>query len=133
MIGYLKDRLFGRPEVIVDFIIDDGLFFISIKNIGSTSAYRISISFDHPLEGVGGTKSVSDLALFSGIEFLPPGKEIRTFLDASASYFSRCQPTMVTVTVRYRNDRGKGYRQMIRHNLEIYREIGVARRSPWRR
>jgi hypothetical protein len=64
-------------------------------------------------------KAVGPVLRATGNEVVP---------DASASYHSRCQPAMVTAAVRYRNDRGKGYRRMIRHNLGIHREIGVVRR-----
>jgi hypothetical protein len=112
------------PEVIIDFIFEEGLFYISIKNIGARPAYKVSTKFDKTIVGVEGKKAISELPLFKCIEFLPPDKEIRTFLDTSSSYFSRNEPTKISVQIRFEDSRGKIYSNTINHNLEIYREIG---------
>jgi hypothetical protein len=124
VIKNLKDFFCFRPEVIIDFIFDDGLFYISIKNIGTKPAYKVTTHFDKPLVGVQGKKKVSELPLFQCIEFLPPQKEIKTFLDSSASYFSRNEPELISTQINYRDIRGKKYLNKICHNLEIYKEIG---------
>ena len=113
----------------MDFIFDEGLFHISIKNIGDRPAFKVSIRFDKKIVGVEGTKEISALPLFRNIEFLPPKKEIVIFLDTSASYFSRGQPTKISARISYRDFRGKKHETTIKHDLEIYREIGYA----WRR
>lgn len=113
-----------RPEVIIDFIFAEGLFYISIKNIGARPAYKVSTKFDKTIVGVEGKKTISELPLFKCIEFLPPEKEIRTFLDTSSSYFRRNEPTNISIQVRYEDSSGKRYLNTIKHNLEIYREIG---------
>lgn len=41
-----------RPDVIIDFHCDQGLLFISLKNIGGRSAYAVSTTFDKPLLGL---------------------------------------------------------------------------------
>lgn len=120
----LKSLICLRPEVIIDFIFDAGLLYISIKNIGGKSAYKVATRFDEPLVGVQGKKAISDLPLFRCIEFLPPQKEIKTFLDLSASYFSRNEPEMISTQISYRDNKGRKYLEKICHNLEIYKEIG---------
>ena len=117
------------PEVIIDFIFEDGLFYISIKNIGAIPAYKVSTKFDKTIIGVEGKKTISELPLFKCIEFLPPDKEIRTFLDTSPSYFSRNEPTNISIQIRYEDSRGKKYSNTIKHNLEIYREIGYIQQA----
>ncbi len=119
-------KVFHRPgpEVILDFVFEDGLFYISIKNIGARPAYKVSTQFDKTIVGVEGNKTISELPLFKCIEFLPPDKEIKTFLDTSSSYFSRNEPTVISTQIRYQDSRGKKYLNTIKHNLEIYREIG---------
>jgi hypothetical protein len=112
------------PYVIVDFVFDRGLLSISIKNIGSRPAFAVRVEFSQKLMGVEGTVEVSALPLFSALEFLPGGKEISTFLDSSASYFRRKQPAKVTTRISYQDARGGRLTNTIRHNLEIYREIG---------
>jgi len=116
-----------RPEVLVDFIFDDGLLFIAVKNVSDRPACRVSTSFDPPLYGVEG-KKIWEMALFRNIEFLAPRKEITTFFDTAASFFRREGPTMITVSLSYRDTAGRKYSATIRHDLAIYRDIGYVRR-----
>lgn len=124
LIACVKDILCRRPEVIVDFIFNDGLLYIAVKNIGVRPAYKVSTQFDQEIRGVAGEKNISDLALFKCIEFLPPQKEIRTFLDSSASYFERNEPVMISTRISYQDSRKRRYVNKIDHNLEIYKDIG---------
>jgi hypothetical protein len=126
-IRYLKVFHRSGPKVIVDFIFQDGLFYISVRNIGVEPAYKISTQFDKNIVGLEGKKTISELPLFKCIEFLPPGKEIKTFLDKSSSYFSRNEPTIISTRITYEDSRGKKFLKNIKHNLEIYREIGYIR------
>ena len=120
-----------RPNVIVDFVFDAGMLFISVKNIGERPALAVSVTFDQRLVGVGGTKEISTLPLFKNIEFLPPQREIRAFLDASASYFARQEPTKISARIAFGDPERRRYTQDVHHDLEIYREIGyVTRPAP---
>ena len=85
----------GRPEVIVEFLFERGVFHISVNNIGDRPALGVSIKFDQKILGLGGKKEVSALPLFLNIAFLGPGREIATLLDTSDSYFARKQPTNI--------------------------------------
>jgi hypothetical protein len=111
------------PAVIVDFVFDEGLFFISVRNIGAQPAYKVSTKFDHKILGLGGAREISALPLFRNIEFLAPGREIRAFLDSSESYFARKQPTKITTEVLYRDSDGEKHKVSILHDLDIYREL----------
>jgi hypothetical protein len=119
-----KPVLDPDPYVIVDFVFDRGLLSISIKNIGSRPAFGVRVEFSHKLMGVDGTLEVSALPLFNALDFLPGGKEISTFLDSSVSYFRSKQPQQITTRILYQDARGGKLTNTIRHNLEIYREIG---------
>lgn len=112
-----------RPEVIVDIEFKDGLFFVVIKNIGNRSALRIMPRIDKKVVGLEGRKQVNRMNIFKGIEFIPPGKEIRFLLDSAPSYFARKQPTRFSIVVSYLDSSGKRYQEEIRHNLEIYRDM----------
>ena len=118
-----------RPDVIVDFIFDDGFFFISIENIGDKPAIKVSVKFDQRLMGLGGTQEVSTLPLFRNIEFMAPHKSIRTLLDSSAAYFQRREPTRIIAKITYRDTDNHRYQATIHHDLEIYQEIGYIHRS----
>lgn len=122
-----KVQLF-EPEVIVDFVFEDGLFFISIRNISDKPTFNVSIKFDKKILGVEGSKEISELPLFKNIEFLPPKKEIVTFLDTSASYFKRGEPTKISTRISYQDFKGTKYTTTINHDLDIYKEIGYIKR-----
>ncbi len=117
-----------RPDVIVDFIFEDGLFFIAVENIGDRPALRVSIRFDPPITGLEGRLDLATLPLFRNIEFLAPHKTIRIFLDTSASYFRRGAPTQIRVSIAYQDSNRKRYRATIQHDLAIYQDIGYVRR-----
>lgn len=118
-----------RPEVIVEFLFEDGLLFISVKNIGARPAANVTVKFNKPLIGLNGAKDISALALFRNIEFLGPGREIVSFLDSSSSYFKRKQPTRISASITYRDLEKRSYEMKIKHDLEIYRDLPFVPRT----
>jgi len=117
----------SEPDVIVDFVFDDGLLFIVISNLSDTPAYKVSVTFDQEIHGLDG-KDICALPLFRNIEFLAPHKTITTFLDSSGSYFSREEATRISACITYHDFQGTKKVATINHDLEIYREIGFVRR-----
>jgi hypothetical protein len=118
-----------RPDVIVDFLFEDGMLFVAVQNISSRPALRVHIAFDPPFKGLGGTVSVSELPLFRNIEFLAPGRSIRTLLDSSAGYFARQEPEQITATISYSDRSGHKFSCTILHDLAIYRDIAFVPKS----
>lgn len=112
-----------RPDVIVDFLFEDGMLFVAIQNIGSEPALRVHVAFDPPFKGLGGTISIPELALFRNIEFLAPSRSIRTLLDSSAAYFTRKEPQRITATASYSDRSGQKFSRTMLHDLSIYRDI----------
>ena len=88
-----------QGEVILDVIFERGMLFLAVENLSDAPARRVSVTFDRRLLGVGGRTDVSALPLFRNIEFLAPGKAIRTFLDTSAGWFERNAPTRFAARV----------------------------------
>src|SRR5437763_2066276 len=113
-----------RPDVIVDFHCAQDLLFISLKNIGAQSAYKVCTAFDHPLVGLGGKKRISDLQLFRCVEFVPPGKEFSQVVDPVAAWFKQEHPNQYIITIDYNDRAGNHFQERIIHNLEIYRDLG---------
>ena len=113
-----------KPDVIVDFIFDNGLLFIAIENIGARPAYKVSTRFNRKFRGAGGVQEISGMALFKNIAFLAPQKKITTFLDTSTAYFRRNEPTDITATIVYSDETGRAYKKAINHDLDIYKDIG---------
>jgi hypothetical protein len=121
--------LHPRPHVIVDFVFDEGMLFIAIENIGEKPALNVSIRFDHAFRGLGGIQVIPDLALFHGIRFLAPRRRITTFVDATAAYFARREPTDLMARIAYSDAAGTAYDDVIRHDLAIYRDLPYLHRT----
>jgi hypothetical protein len=121
-----------RPEVVLDVLFDDGLLFVAVSNIGDAPALRVSCAFGTEVRGLGGTLDLARLPLFRNIEYLAPGREIRTLLDTSAAYFARGEPTAWSVTITYHDAGGRLHETTIRHDLAIYRELAYVPREEQR-
>jgi hypothetical protein len=117
----------GRPEVIVDFTVEDGLLAIHLKNIGGRSAYAVKTTFDRRFHGLGGQKCISEMRLFRQLEFMAPGKDLSQFVDVLANYAKRKEPMRIAATLSYRDREGNRYEDRIVHNLRIYLELGQAK------
>ena len=110
-------------DVSVDFVFEDGLLHAVVANIGERPALKVSCRFEPAFHGLGGSVEVSRLPLFRNIEYLAPGKEIRTLVDSSAAYFARKEPTKLEVAVTYRDEDGARRQATIAHDLGIYRDL----------
>jgi hypothetical protein len=76
----------ARPFVIVDFDVEDFLFFIEVTNLGATLARDVRVSIDPPLGSAINTtdERMTQLKIFTeGIPTLAPGKKIRTLFDSA--------------------------------------------------
>jgi hypothetical protein len=124
-----QDRSNWRPEVIVDFIVEDGLLSVSLRNIGGRGAYQVKTEFNKPFCGLNGKKYISRMRHFKRLDFMAPGKELCQFIDALANYALRKEPLSINATVTYRDREGNRYEDAISHDLRIYLELGSARRS----
>ena len=120
-----------RPDVIIDFRFEQGLFYIALINISDVPAYRVSVRFEKKFRGLGGKCEVSSLRLFRRVEFLAPHKRIETLLDSSRAYFQRREPTRIKARVTFRDTRGKAHERESVHDLAIYKNISyVVSRDP---
>jgi hypothetical protein len=116
-------------EVFVDVVFERGLLFLVVANTGDRPALEVRVRFDRAFGGVGGTKRMQRLALFRKLEFLAPRKSIEVFLDRSDAYFARGEPTELTARVTWRTPEGARRAATIRHDLEIYRDLGYIERE----
>ena len=116
-------------DVILDVVLDRGLLFLVVANIGDRPAHGVRIKFEQRFSGVGGTKRIDRLALFRRLEFLAPQRSIEVFLDRSASYFAREEPTELTAAISWRTPDGARRSTTIHHDLEIYRDLGYIERE----
>jgi hypothetical protein len=119
-----------RPEVIVEFLLDDELLFLAVRNIGDAPAMRVRVRLEPSIRGLAGQLDVGGLALLRQLEFLGPGREIRALVDSLASYLERQEPRSVSATVSYADPGGRRYRAIIRHDLAVFSDLPAAvRRS----
>jgi hypothetical protein len=110
-------------DVILDLELDRGLLFLVLENLGRLPAHTVRVRFEQPLHGLGGDLRVDRLQIFRRLEFLGPRRRIRVFLDRTALFFGRDQPSELVVTVTWRTDRGERRRREIRHDLAAYRDF----------
>ena len=116
-----------RPEVIVDFSVEDGLLSVHLKNIGRRSAYRVATKFDKAFYGLNGRKCISEMRLFRRLDFMAPEKQFSQFVDALPSYAKRKEPLRLKATVSYRDREGNRFEDTMVHDLRIYLELGQAK------
>ena len=118
-----------RPEVIVDFNCEQGMLHITLKNIGTRSAYAVTTTFDKPLFGLEGKKCISDLRLFRRTEFVPPGKEFSQLIGSIAAWLRQRRSTKVNISIAYRDREGNRFTERITHDLRVYQDLGYTRVS----
>jgi len=116
----LEERV-NRSNVILDFVFDDGLLFVSLANIGDVQATDVRVEFDKPVRGAGGVV-LAEMGLFRRLTFLAPGREITAFVDSSEAYFARGEPGEITATIRW-TEEGESRSAKIRHDLGVYRDL----------
>lgn len=116
------------PEVIVDFIFERGLLHVAVANVSALPAHNVVVKFDRPFHGLGGKLEMSSLRLFKRINFLAPQKRIETFLDSSAAYFDRREPTQLRALITYRDGAGRRHERKIQHDLSIYKGLAYLTR-----
>jgi hypothetical protein len=114
------------PEVLVDFEYSGGLLFVYVENIGAAPAYGVSVEFDKKVTGIDGVQEISALSVFKNLEFIPPKKRIRAFVDVFHSYVARKQPMVVRTIVTYHQKDGRRLVDKATHDLSIYRDLPEA-------
>jgi hypothetical protein len=112
-----------EADVILDVELERGLLFLVLANLGRLPAHNVRVRFAQPLRGLGGDRRIDRLQIFRRLEFLGPRRRIRVFLDRTALFFARDEPTELEVTVTWRTDRGERRRREIRHDLAAYRDF----------
>lgn len=122
-----KESPEDRPEVIVDFGVEEGMLSVTLKNIGRASAYVVKTEFDKDFYGLNGEKCISRMRLFRRVDFMPAGKEFCQFVDILASYAKRKEPMRIKASVSYQDRGGRRYRETMAHDLRIYLELGQAK------
>jgi hypothetical protein len=119
----VPDAAAGAADVILDVEFEEGLLFLVLENLGDAAAHTVRVRFDGPLTGHGGERRIDRLQLFRRLEFLGPGRQIRVFLDRSALFFAREEPTDLDVRISWRDEEGARRSRTVRHDLAAYRDF----------
>ena len=110
------------PEVIIDFEYEEDSLFIVIANVGSSSAHRISIQCDKEIRDFRDSP-ITEMEIFRGLEFMPPGKKIRFFVDKFSTYLKTRRPLKLQFKITYFDQDSRRKTDIIRHNLAIFKGI----------
>jgi hypothetical protein len=108
--------------VVVDVVFEDGVLSLELANLADRPALNVACAFDAPLVDVEG-RDVSKLRLFGHVDFLAPGRRIRTLLDSVAGHFARGGAPRFTVVVAYERPGQPRRETKVTHDLELYREL----------
>src|SRR5262245_21863882 len=112
----------GDDGVVVDVVLEEGLLYLELANLADRPAQNVRCSFDPPLVDLQG-RTVSELRVFRHVEFLGPGRRVRTLLDSVPGYFGRKGATCVTIVVEYERPGSPSRTTEVTHDLELYREL----------
>lgn len=109
-------------EVVLDVEVERGLVHLVLTNCGDAVATDVSVTFSHPLIGLGGTLEVSSLALFQRLGVLRPGRDLRVFWDTAPSLLAKKdQVAPFVASVSWTAPAGTRHRAEYHHDLSIYR------------
>lgn len=108
--------------VIVDVVLEDGVLYLELANLAERPALNVACAFEPAPADVEG-RDVSQLRLFRHVDFLGPGRRIRTLLDSVPGYFAREAPPRFTVTIEFERPSEKRRTTKVTHDLELYREL----------
>jgi hypothetical protein len=108
--------------VVVDVVFEDGVLYLELANLADRPALNVGCSFDPPLVDAQG-RDVSELRLFRYVEFLGPGRRVRTLLDSVPGYCGRKGATRFAVAVECERPGEPRRATKVTHDLELYREL----------
>lgn len=117
------------PNVIVDFVLENDLMYIQIKNYSSHApAVNVRTKFDQPILGFDGKKVISEIAVFRHLDYLAPLKVFKVFTAPLQAFLKRLKRDEIAIKVSYEDDRGKRFAKAIRHNLSIYKDLPIIKK-----
>lgn len=118
------------PNVVVDLILKEDLVFLVIKNHSPVfPALNVRFDFRPGILGLGGTKKIHSLQVFSNIPFLSPNREIEVFVDHLPAFLANFTGQFLDIQVMYQSEQNRNYRRFIRHNIHMLRDLPIVHKS----
>lgn len=111
------------PLVLLDLDYTDGAFELVLVNTGADPVFDVRVEFSHDLIGIGGSKVISDLPVWTGLSVLRAGKEIRIFFDSATNVFRSKRRRRFTATVTWRTLIGGKHDAVYKHDFDTYRDM----------
>jgi hypothetical protein len=106
--------------VIVDVVFEDGVLYLELANLSERPALAVTCTFDPPLVDAAG-RDVAKLRLFKKMEFLGPGRRVRTLLNSVTGMKA---PARTTVSIKYKRPGDRTVTTTsVTHDLAVYREL----------
>ena len=112
-----------QPYIVIDFEVDAEHVFLLIRNLSVMAATNVQIKSSSSIPALDGTSDLRSLALFKGITYLAPHKELRIFVDSYDRFFHRLKNKKIAFAVTYDDENGRAHRQHIEHDLAIYGDM----------
>jgi len=110
--------------VLLDVQLDGGKLWLVLANDSDQPAFRISVDFERPLYGAGGTLDLTDLPIFHDLGLLRRGREVRMFIDVAKHFFVREEDTALCAHVSWESREGRPFAQEFRHDLGVWKDFG---------
>lgn len=108
-----------EADVILDVEVDGGALHLVLACIGCAPAHAVRVRFSRVLRDLAGLR-LNDNPLFTQLEFMPPGKRVRLFVDTLAGYTQRRQPMRFEIKLDWCDDGGQTHRRSLTHDLAAW-------------
>ena len=115
--------LSDTPDVYLDFVLEDELLFILLKNNSPYPALHVRVSFSQPIPGLGGTKKIHAINLFNQLSYFAPEREFRVYVDKIEVFLAGLRRSEILVEIKYQSEEGRVFQKRIVHDLDIYRDL----------
>ena len=118
----------SKADVFVDVVLDDGLLYLVLSNIGEIAAEKVRVEFEKPLLGIDSV-DISQLGVFKHLDYLAPGKDIAILLDYAPAYFARRQRVRIKLKVTWYVAK-LSFESVINHDMRAYADLPYIVQSP---
>ena len=69
-----------HSKMVLDFVYENNLLYITIENIGESMTNKVSTTFDKKIMGLNKEKNISEMQIFKNISVFPQKKDSRFLL-----------------------------------------------------
>lgn len=118
-----KPKKTENPDVVLDVSLRERVLYLVISNRRDHPVRDVRVTFRRELAGLGGEVLISDLPLWTHLDYMAPGRIIEVPLDRVEVYFAREKNTKITATVAYKDPEGTRFQAVINHDLAAYRNF----------